>query len=179
MNDQLDITYVPLNQLEEWPGNARVGDVERIKNSMKAHGVFNPLVVQKSTGRVMIGNHRLAALRELHEEDPEKWDGTAPVAYYDVDDDQANKINLIDNKLSDDATMDDEALAAQLQAIQDETGDLAGTGYLNSDLEQLASHIEGDEAPIEFEEFGEDLKTQYVCPSCKYTWSGNPRAGAE
>lgn len=65
MNDQLDITYVPLDQLEEWPGNARVGDVERIKASMRQHGVFNPVIVQRSTNRVMIGNHRLAALREL------------------------------------------------------------------------------------------------------------------
>lgn len=141
MTDQLGIIYVPVSELEEWPGNARVGDVERIKNSMKAHGVFNPLIVQKSTNRVMIGNHRLAALRELHDEDPATWDGTAPVAYYDVDDTQGTKINLIDNKLSDDAVMNDEALVAQLQAIQEEDGDLSGTGFVTEELDALLKNI--------------------------------------
>ena len=142
MTQPLDIQYVPLSDLTPWPGNARVGEVERIKASMREHGVFNPLIVQKSTGQVMVGNHRLAALTELHEENPERWDGTAPVAYYDVDETQATKINLIDNKLSDDADMDDEALAAQLQAIQDEEGDLTGTGYTTSDLEDILESLD-------------------------------------
>lgn len=154
MTDHLDIEYVPVTDLEEWPGNARVGDVERIKGSMRQHGVFNPVIVQRSTNRVMIGNHRIAALRELHDEDPEKWDGLAPVIYYDVDDTQGTKINLIDNKLSDDAGMDDVALAAQLQAIKDEEGSLAGTGFIEDELVDILHRIDS-------EDYDEDRSDQY------------------
>lgn len=162
MTNHLDIEYVPVDDLEEWPGNARVGDVERIKVSMRQHGVFNPVIVQRSTNRVMIGNHRIAALRQLHDEDPKEWDGLAPVIYYDVDDTQGTKINLIDNKLADDATMDDEALAAQLQAIQDETGDLSGTGYIEDELTDILNHLNPSSL--------DDLASEYGEPNDEDLW---------
>lgn len=175
MTDHLNIEYVPVTDLEEWPGNARVGDVERIKASMRQHGVFNPVIVQRSTNRVMIGNHRIAALRQLHDEDPKKWDGLAPVIYYDVDDTQGTKINLIDNKLSDDATMDDEALAAQLQAIQDEEEDLTGTGYTMAELSALLTDAEPDFAPdTDSDPVTLDSLTPRPCQKCGYDTANDP-----
>lgn len=141
MTDHLDIEYVPVADLEEWPGNARVGNVERIKASMRQHGVFNPVIVQRSTNRVMIGNHRIAALRELHDEDPKEWDGLAPVIYYDVDDTQANKINLIDNKASDEATWDTRLPVEQLQEILEQEESLFGTGFSEDELDDLAARL--------------------------------------
>lgn len=157
MTNALDITYVPITELHLWPGNARQGDVERIKKSMKTHGVFNPLIVQKSTGKVMIGNHRLMALTELHEENPHDWEGNAPVAYYDVDDLQAEEINLIDNKLSDDAGMDEYALVAQLQRIhdQDDANGIADAGYTTAEYDDLIKRTDADDLDALADEYGE------------------------
>lgn len=138
----LQVQQVPLTALEPWPGNARRGVVSQIKESMRTNGVFNPLVVQKSTNRVIIGNHRMAALAELHAEDPNNWDNTAPVIYLDVNDNRATKINLADNKTSDDATWDEKALAAQLEAIMAEDGSLLGTGFEDEELEDLLIQID-------------------------------------
>lgn len=35
--------------------------------------------------------------------------------------------------------------------------------------------VEPDEAPEAFQEYGEDIKTEYRCPKCAYEWSGAPR----
>ena len=49
----------------------------------------------------------------------------------------------------------------------DELGDL-----LERDIEGLLS---GKEAPEDFAEFGDDIETEYCCPKCSYSWSGQPK----
>ena len=140
----LTTTRVPLADLERWPGNARRGVVSGIKESMRVNGVFQPLIVQKSTNRIIAGNHRYDALLELHEEQPDEWDGHADVVYLDVNDNRALKMNLADNKTSDDATWDDRALLDQLQAIIEDGDDLLGTGFAPDEVDDLAARLEDE-----------------------------------
>lgn len=149
--DDLAITQVPFDDLEFWPGNARRGVVSDIAESMRINGVFNAVVVQQSTNRVMVGNHRLMALMELHKEDPETWPATAPAVILDVDDQQAARINLADNKTADDATWDQRLLAEQLTALMEEDG-LAGTGFDEDELEELVSSLEASDRALEGED---------------------------
>lgn len=142
--DPLDITYVPLAELKLWPGNARQGVVREIKESMRKNGVFQPIVVQKSTNRVIAGNHRMMAMLELHGEKPEKFSDLAPVVYMDVNDATANRMNVADNKTSDDASWDERLLAEQLQAIVEEDGSLEGTGFDDDDLQDLIESLDAD-----------------------------------
>ena len=128
----LAIEQAPVDSLVEHPRNARRGDVEVIKESLTAHGQYAPLVVQRSTRHVLKGNHTLQALRALN------WTDAA-VVYVDVDDDQALRILLVDNRSSDLGGYDFDALA-ELIGILD--GDYAGTGYGPDDLAQTKAMLD-------------------------------------
>lgn len=122
----LETVQVEADQIREHPQNPRKGDVEAIKQSMQANGVYRPVIVQKSSGYILAGNHTYRAMRELGET-------LIPVVYVDVDDDTATRILLADNRTADLGDYDHEILIQLLQDIPD----LDGTGYDPQDLENL------------------------------------------
>lgn len=120
------IVRVRLSSLNTYPGNARRGDVEAIAKSLEVNGQFQPLIVQKSSDNVLIGNHTMRAMRKI------RW-AECDAAYLDVDDDEARKIVLAANRTGDLATYDLDALAELLNQVDD----LEGTGFTNDDLAGL------------------------------------------
>lgn len=120
-----------LSELKPHPDNPREGDVGAIHQSIEATGFYGALVVQKSTGHVLAGNHRLQAA--LH-----AGAKTLPVIEVDCDDETARRIMLADNRTSDLATYDTDALIASLTAL----GDLDGTGYDGDDLDALIRSVQ-------------------------------------
>jgi hypothetical protein len=105
------------------------------------------LVVQRSTGNILVGNHRYMAAKAMGLTE-------LPVLWIDVDDERAERILLADNRLSDLATYDDAGLAALLKELNiTETG-LKGTGYSVEELEELLAGL-ADEVDSEAER--EDL----------------------
>lgn len=148
VDHDLSITYVAPEQLEEWPGNARRGDVPDIAASMRENGVFAPLTVQRSTGRIVIGNHRYMALQALWDTEPKRWARRVPVIYIDVDDATAERINLRDNKSSDNSGWDDAALLAQLTSLyEDDMGSLLGSGFTDAEYTQMLLDSQQDTKP--------------------------------
>lgn len=131
----IETVEVPLKDLQPFPGNPRNGDIEAIEESVAAHGQFRALVVQKSTNYVIAGNHTLHALLGRGYE-------TGLVHYLDVDDEQAKRILLADNRLNDRASYDDAQLATLLQSLE---GDFTGTGYDDRALEKVLAQIAKDE----------------------------------
>lgn len=136
---------IGVGDLKPYPGNARRGDIEKIRASLRAHGQYRSIVVQKSTGYVLAGNHTLqAAIAEGIK--------TLMCDVVDVDDETARKINLVDNKSNDDAGYDTEALAELLNSLD---GDFEGTGFEQEDLDALLRDLQvdpgakGDTAPGE------------------------------
>lgn len=112
---------VPVKKLKEHPRNPRRGDVERIKESIDENGFYGAVVAQKSTGFILAGNHRFKAAVASGAK-------TVPCHWVDVDDQAALKILLADNRTSDIAGYDEEALAQMLGELLD-SGELRGTGY--------------------------------------------------
>lgn len=125
---------VPVGELRPYAANPRNGDTEALRASLEAHGQYRPVVVRKGTGEILAGNHTYAAAVELG------WDRIA-ATFVDVDEDEAKRIVLVDNRTSDLAGYDDGALVALLQSLPD----TAGTGFAAGDLERLLSDI----APLE------------------------------
>lgn len=120
-------TDVPVDQLIPHPRNARQGDIGAIMASIEINGWFGSIVVQESTRYILAGNHRYEAATELG------FASIPDVIYVDVDDAQALKILLADNKTSDDSIYNDELLLSLLHAAPD----LEGTGYTTDDLKAL------------------------------------------
>lgn len=131
---------LPITDLNLHHKNARIGDVDTIKGSMVANGVYKPIVVNRGTytGRpneVLAGNHSLKAMRQLAEENPTdpRWQNIA-VWLVDVDDERATRILLADNATADKGTYDQAGLLELLEAVDH---DLDGTGYDYADLDEL------------------------------------------
>lgn len=130
----LENLLVPIDEVDQFPGNPRNGDIDLIAESLTINGMYQPVVVQKSTGYILAGNHRYAALLSLGE-------SQIPVIYVDVDDEQAARIALIDNRSSDLARYDDALLLEMLQTLSTEEAGLLGTGYSPLDVEDLLAHL--------------------------------------
>lgn len=130
-----------LDSLKPWKRNPRRGDVEAIKESLQANGQYRPIVVNRRAGRyeVLAGNHTVAAMRELG------WE-TAQANVLEVGEDAARRIMLADNRTSDLASYDPQALAAELAELDG----LEGTAYESADLEALAD-MEEELEPDEYE----------------------------
>ena len=100
---QIDSVSTDGDHIKPHPDNARRGNVDAIRQSIQANGFFGSLVVQRSTGHILVGNHRFRAAQA--EQLPE-----VPVMFIDCDDDEAKRILLADNRTSDLGVYDDELL---------------------------------------------------------------------
>lgn len=129
--EEIQHLAVEINDIRPWHKNARQGDVGLLSESLRVNGQYKPIVVQKSTGKIMAGNHTWRAARAL------KWNKIAAV-FLDVDDAQAEKIVLVDNRTSDVATYDYDILKDQLSLLPD----LEGTGYTLEDLGSLGELVD-------------------------------------
>lgn len=129
---------VEVDKLKPHPANPRRGNVPKIRESIQRNGFFGALVAQRSTGYVLVGNHRLEAA---------KLEGVrrVPVLWKLVDDEEAKAILLADNRTSDIAGYDEQALADLLESM----GSLEGTGFdgLLKKAKEEVEKEEGEEEP--------------------------------
>lgn len=137
----LDDLQVPIGSVSPYPGNPRMGDVDAIAESLERNGQYRPIVVQRTTGQILAGNHTWKAAKKLG------WE-TIAATFVDADEQQARRIVLVDNRSNDLASYEDYALTELLQAVAADD-DWVGTGYTEEDLTALLSVIEDDAAPPE------------------------------
>lgn len=123
----------PVDDLREHPENPRRGNVELIAGSIAVNDFYGAVLVQAGTGRVVAGNHRLKAARSLGRD-------TVPAIVADLDDDQARRILLVDNRSNDLAGYDDDVLGALLSDLA-ASSDLTGTGYDDVDLGDILARL--------------------------------------
>lgn len=121
-----EIQSLAISSLVPYPTNPRRGDVDAIAASLQVHGQYRPIVVQSSSKQVLAGNHTLKAAKKLG------WK-KIKVVFVDVNDDQARKIVLADNRLTDLAQYNEPLLKSLLEALPD----LEGTGFTQSEMETL------------------------------------------
>src|SRR5690348_13887760 len=102
-----------LSELHQDPSNARRHDgrnLDAIAGSLRQFGQVEPLVVQRSTGRVIGGNGRLEVMKRegLTECD---------IVEVDVSDTQAAALGIALNRTSELGAWDDDTLARLLQSL--------------------------------------------------------------
>jgi uncharacterized protein YaiI (UPF0178 family) len=124
---------VPAAEPIPHPQNYRQGVVSAIAESLERFGQMKPIVVQRSTGYVVAGNHTLKAARHLG------WDEVAALVI-DLTDEEAEAYLVADNRTSDLATNDDVALGALLERMM-LAGRLDGTGYTPDQVDDMLSAL--------------------------------------
>lgn len=159
-NQQYEL--VPAESISPHPDNARRGNLDAIRESIRVNGFYGACVVQRSTGHILVGNHRyMAAVDEGMTEIPVMW--------VDRTDAEARRLLLVDNRTTDLASYDTAALARILEE-QSNDGDLPGTGWDDASLAALMADLD-EIAPDDFPSFDEDIPVDLQCPKCGYEWS--------
>lgn len=131
----------PLGELKHWEKNPNQGDIGAVAGSIQANGWYGAVIVQKSTNRIIAGNHRVEAARQsglTH----------VPVLVVDVDDEAAQRINLADNRTTRLGSDDEQMLADILTTLAMTDLGLEGTGFDGDDLDALLEDLQaGDPEP--------------------------------
>lgn len=146
------------------PDNPRKGDVPMIRESLRYHGQFDSIIVNRGSyskrydpWTIGAGNHTFKAACE------EGWTHVG-VQVVDVDDEELDRIMLVHNAASDAAHYDRDSLLG----VTERLGNLEGTGVTPEFVATLKST---KKAPESFPSYGEDVETKHECPRCGYEWS--------
>lgn len=130
-----NVRTVPIDSLKPHPKNPRVGDVDAIAESIRIHGLFRPVVVNRRNGMIAAGHHTVLGARKLG------WE-TIPVVEIDVSEDEHKRIMLVDNATSDKGEYDKKLLAEILANLATQQEGLEGTGYNEADFQDLIASVQ-------------------------------------
>jgi ParB-like chromosome segregation protein Spo0J len=149
--------------------------IDKVAASIKEFGWQQPIVVD-GEGVIIAGHTRLLAAQKLGLKEVPVHMATGLTAA------QVKAYRLMDNRSHQEASWDVDLIAPELEEIQALGFDeLTLTGFDVPEIEKLLKLTEADtapldrEAPEEFNEYGEDIDTDYKCPKCSYAWSGKPK----
>lgn len=139
---KLVVDEVDIEQIAQHPDNPHNGDIDSIEESLAVNGLYKPLLVQRSTGYILAGNHTyIAAIRQGALQ--------VPVIYLDVDDIRAKRIMVADNTTARKGADDEAALNAILAELYATDAGLHGTGFDYESYTRLQEDLEG---PLEFDD---------------------------
>lgn len=156
----LAVVNLPLDRVQQHPSNVNNGDVDALEESILINGFYSPIIVQKSTGYIIAGNHRYSVLLKMAG-DPLKYGSgvlgaepnTIPAIVLDVSDEDAMRMMLADNRITRLGHDDEGLLVGLLKELEQTEESLLGTGYTDIDLANLLAMsdvpLDLDEDPIE------------------------------
>ena len=126
----LETQELPIDSIEPFYLNAREGDVGAICESLSTLGQYRPIIVNRRTRQILVGNHTWMAAKALG------WTKIA-VSWVDVDEETGTRIVLIDNRTTDLATYDEALLKSVLISVPD----LIGTAWDYEEMNDLFSGL--------------------------------------
>ena len=136
---KLEITRLPLDAVKPWEGNARVHtkrNLEALRKSLSEFGQYKPIVVQKSTMRIVAGNGTYEAAAAIG------WD-SIDCNILDLSDAAAKALHILDNRTGDLSEWGEKELCDSLKELK-ALGNLALSGFEEVELEKMVAFQEGD-----------------------------------
>jgi len=136
----MNVRRVPIDSIHLDPANARLHgeqNMAAIIGSLKRFGQVEPLVVQKATGRIIGGNGRIVAMKQIG------WT-ECDIVEVDVDDLTATSLGIALNRSSELSGWNEPVLAEILKQL-DASGDLEGVGFSHEDLGALLDELQAQE----------------------------------
>lgn len=138
----LEITEMLVNEMSQHPDNANNGDMDALRESIEVNGFYSPVIVQASTGYIIAGNHRWAVAQSM-------GFVTLPAIVLDVDDAQAKRMMIADNRITRLGQDDPAQLAELLSELSETDYGLMGTGFSHNELQTLLDTLD---KPLDFDE---------------------------
>ena len=129
----------PIGSLTVYDLNARkhsAKQIEKLAASIREFG-FNAPVLVDGKGVILAGHGRLEAARKIGL----KQIPVVPLTH--LNDAQRRAYILADNRIADEATWDEDLLAAELAALSADGFDLELTGFAISEIDDLLDHSAG------------------------------------
>lgn len=150
---ELQIEYMPIEQLREYENNARrhgETDIEAIKNSIVEFGMCDPIGIWSDRNIIVEGHGRLKALQALGHE-------LAPCIRLDhLNDAQRRAYALTHNKTAELSEWDFDRLEMELAALNDLDFEMAQFGFDEMEAE--------DDLSANLEEKRSSLADRYIVP---------------
>jgi hypothetical protein len=125
---------IPIDDIQPHPRNPNQGDVGGISTSIDANDFFGACIVQRSSGYILVGNHRWMAAKAVGMK-------TIPVLYVECNDERALRILLADNQFAQLASMDENALIDLLKELTETETGLEGTGFTGDDIDEMMAGL--------------------------------------
>ena len=138
LRHDLTVHTRPISELTPWAKNPRDNDAaaEELAYTISEVGWTNPILLDKH-GTIIAGHTRLKAAIKLGLTE-------VPTITLDVDGPQAELIAIADNRLSEFAEWDKDALAEILESLQAEGIDTKIAGYGDDDLADLLASLDSE-----------------------------------
>jgi hypothetical protein len=137
---RLTVRTVPLDALHVDPANVRTHDSRNLASicaSLKRFGQAEPLVVQRGTRRLIGGNGRWQAMKQLG------WT-ECEIVELGLDDLQATALGIALNRTAELAGWDEPNLAKILAELREQDA-LDGVGYSTTDIDALVAQLRAEE----------------------------------
>ena len=104
------LVEVNVDELRLYAGNPRRGRVDLIAEGLERYGQYRAIVARRADRTVLVGNHMLRAARQLG------W-RSVQVLYVDLSEEKSKQLLVWDNRTSDLADNDTEALVELLEGL--------------------------------------------------------------
>lgn len=175
---KLKVEYMDLAELEHWPRNPKLHDLEGIKGSIRRWGFTLPVIIDEATQRLVAGHGRqeaLSLMKAAGEQPPKniqvragKW--LVPVVRGNEfeSEEEAERYLVADNRFVELGGWDPEMLSEMLS--QYEGPDLAAVGFNEKELERITK-MAAAEQPKQVSFTAKGVDTKHKCPKCGYRWS--------
>ena len=141
MNEEMEITVVPVEDLHEWPTNVRVHttrNLEALKRCLSRFGQVKPILVQKSSMAIIAGNGTYQAVCALG------WP-SIKCNLLDLSDEEANALAIADNRTGELSEWNNQRLVETLKDLrQFDEGMLELSGFDSMELDKMVRFTEGD-----------------------------------
>lgn len=157
----------PLSRFVPYPNNPRThppAQVALLAELIKRHGPDQPIVVDDDWVILKGHGRRSAAILAGLEDFPY-------VQHRGLPESEKIAMRISDNQVSLLSGWDRELARGEIVQLQQMGYEISQLGFGDAQLVQFTT-LPGP--PGEFPQFGENIATDYCCPSCGYRWSGKP-----
>lgn len=162
-NRIVELRQVPSEELKANPRNFRKHPPKQTK---ALRGVLKEVGI---AGALLAYNHPERGLELIDGHLRHEQGGVWPVLILDVNEEEAAVILATHDPLAAMADQDNAVLEAIIRGLSIQFDGIEDM------LSTQPEAIKVVEPPEKFQEYDEDIDTQYCCPKCGYEWSGKPR----